>query len=199
MTPRLTCARTSGERNCGTASSAARRRRSGGETTSRAQPRGDAKRAAAAAADGEDDFDMFGDFDEEKLVPPKSPAEAAAVVEDAGGAAAGGGGGILEGDDKDGYYKIRPGEVLNGRYQIQSTVGRGMFSGVVRAMDLNSKRLVAIKIMRNNDALRKGGLTEIAILQKLNDADPDTRSTWCSSSGPLSTRRTCAWHLRTCR
>ncbi len=35
------------------------------------------------------------------------------------------GGGILEGDDKDGYYKIRPGEILNGRYQLQSALGKG--------------------------------------------------------------------------
>lgn len=30
-------------------------------------------------------------------------------------------------------------------------------------------------MMRNNDALRKGGITEIAILQKLNDADPENK------------------------
>ncbi|KAM5366275.1 hypothetical protein ACJZ2D_010623 [Fusarium nematophilum] len=84
-------------------------------------------------------------------------------------------GGILEGDDKDGYYKIRIGEVLNGRYQIQAALGRGMFSGVARAVDITTKQLVAIKMMRNNDALRKGGYTEIAILEKLNDADPEGR------------------------
>ncbi len=48
-----------------------------------------------------------------------------------------------------------------------------MFSGVARAVDITNKKLVAIKIMRNNDALRKGGFTEIAILQKLNAADPE--------------------------
>ena len=37
------------------------------------------------------------------------------------------GGGIFEGDDKDGYYKIRPGEVMNSRYQVQSALGKGMF------------------------------------------------------------------------
>jgi len=126
---------------------------------------------------GEDDFDMFAeDFDEDKYVAPKEAASKA--VDAAAGAAElaqPNGGGILEGDDKDGYYKLRPGEIMNGRYQVQSTLGKGMFSGVVRAVDITNKKLVAIKIMRNNDALRKGGFTEIAILQKLNAADPENK------------------------
>jgi serine/threonine-protein kinase PRP4 len=81
----------------------------------------------------------------------------------------------LDGDDKEGYYKIRPGELLEGRYQVSTTLGRGMFSGVARAVDITTKKEVAIKIMRNNDALRKGGFTEIAILEKLNAADPEDK------------------------
>lgn len=125
--------------------------------------------------DDDDDFDMFAeDFDEEKYatVAPLPPIEANGATPDVQVV---GKGGILEGDDKDGYYKIRIGEVLNGRYQIQAALGRGMFSGVARAVDITTKELVAIKMMRNNDALRKGGYTEIAILQKLNDADPENR------------------------
>lgn len=126
--------------------------------------------------DDDDDFDMFAeDFDEEKLVAPKSAPEAKAPTEDPVALQRGKGGAILEDDDKDGYYKIRPSEILNGRYQIQSSLGKGMFSGVARAVDITTKKLVAIKIMRNNDALKKGGFTEIAILQKLNSADPDNK------------------------
>ncbi|KAK1962086.1 kinase-like protein [Colletotrichum sublineola] len=126
--------------------------------------------------DDDDDFDMFAeDFDDEKYAAP-NPAKAAVVDETkASPALAPPNGAILEGDDKDGYYKIRIGEILNGRYQVQSTLGKGMFSGVARAVDITNKKLVAIKIMRNNDALRKGGFTEIAILQKLNDSDPECR------------------------
>lgn len=129
----------------------------------------------AGKSDDDDDFDMFADdFDEEKLAAPKSVPKAKAPTEDPV-ALQGGQGGILEDDDKDGYYKIRPSEILNGRYQIQSTLGKGMFSGVARATDITTKKLVAIKIMRNNDALKKGGFTEIAILEKLNSADPDNK------------------------
>ncbi|KAF4968769.1 hypothetical protein FSARC_3898 [Fusarium sarcochroum] len=126
--------------------------------------------------DDDEDFDMFAeDFDEDKYatipVEPVAPIEGDGKAPDVPTIK----GGILEGDDKDGYYKIRIGEVLNGRYQIQSALGRGMFSGVARAVDITTKQIVAIKMMRNNDALRKGGYTEIAILEKLNEADPESR------------------------
>lgn len=129
------------------------------------------------AENGDDeDFDMFAeDFDEDKLAAPKSAPEAKAPTEDPIALQGSKGGAILEDDDKDGYYKIRPSEILNGRYQIQSSLGKGMFSGVARAVDITTKKLVAIKIMRNNDALKKGGFTEIAILQKLNSADPENK------------------------
>ncbi|KAF6842248.1 serine threonine-protein kinase prp4 [Colletotrichum musicola] len=126
--------------------------------------------------DEDDDFDMFAeDFDDDKYTAPK-PAKVPVVDETkASPALAPQNGAILEGDDKDGYYKIRIGEIMDGRYQVQATLGKGMFSGVARAVDITTKKLVAIKIMRNNDALRKGGFTEIAILQKLNEADPENR------------------------
>jgi len=132
-----------------------------------------------AVQDDDDEFDMFADdFDDEKFAPPEPATKKAPAAEKRGEVAELAqptAGGILEGDDKDGYYKIRPGEVLGGRYQVQSALGKGMFSGVARAMDVGTKELVAIKIMRNNDALRKGGFTEIAILEKLNGADPENK------------------------
>ncbi|KAI1736947.1 kinase-like domain-containing protein [Xylaria scruposa] len=137
-----------------------------------------AKKAKKPTADDDDDFDMFAeDFDEDRFVAPKTAHLDTAMDDrqDPAALAQPNGGGILEGDDKDGYYKIRIGEIMNGRYQVQSTLGKGMFSGVARAVDITNKKLVAIKMMRNNDALRKGGFTEIAILQKLNDADPENR------------------------
>ncbi|KAM0262757.1 hypothetical protein ACHAQJ_001551 [Trichoderma viride] len=134
------------------------------------------QKPSAGEGDEDEDFDMFADdFDEEKYASKAQATETAAPIEAGDAVEAVDKGGILEGDDKDGYYKIRIGEVLKGRYQVQATLGRGMFSGVARAVDITTKQLVAIKMMRNNDALRKGGYTEIAILQKLNDADPENR------------------------
>ena len=56
-------------------------------------------------------------------------------------------------DDSEGYYKVILGELLEGRYHVQSNLGKGMFSGVVRATDRNTKRLVAIKLIRNNETM----------------------------------------------
>lgn len=78
-------------------------------------------------------------------------------------------------DDPEGYYKVILGELLNGRYHVQSNLGRGMFSGVVRATDKVKDKLVAIKLIRNNETMRKAGMKEIDILQKLNEADPDDK------------------------
>lgn len=125
-------------------------------------------------ADDDDDFDMFADDFDEKFAAP-APATLGATQGPTSHQVNAGGGGNLDGDDKDGYYKIRSGEILEGRYQLSNTLGRGMFSGVARATDMTTQEIVAIKIMRNNDALRKGGFTEIAILQKLNSADPENK------------------------
>jgi len=56
-------------------------------------------------------------------------------------------------DDPEGYYKIILGELLNGKYHVQTKLGRGMFSDVVRATDITTKKLVAIKVIRNNDTM----------------------------------------------
>ncbi|KAL9132011.1 MAG: hypothetical protein Q9175_006633 [Cornicularia normoerica] len=78
-------------------------------------------------------------------------------------------------DDPEGYYKVILGELLDGRYHVQSNLGKGMFSGVVRAIDQTTKRLVAIKLIRNNETMKKAGLKEIEILQKLAYADPEDK------------------------
>jgi len=56
-------------------------------------------------------------------------------------------------DDEAGYYKVILGELLDGRYHVQSNLGKGMFSGVVRALDQETKKLVAIKLIRSNETM----------------------------------------------
>jgi serine/threonine-protein kinase PRP4 len=78
--------------------------------------------------------------------------------------------------DSEGYYIVILGELLNNRYVVQANLGKGMFSGVVRALDNEQNgKAVAIKILRNNEAMRKAGMKEIGILQKIMDADPEGR------------------------
>ncbi|KAE8146542.1 kinase-like domain-containing protein [Aspergillus avenaceus] len=78
-------------------------------------------------------------------------------------------------DDPEGYYNVRLGELINGRYHVQQNLGKGMFSSVVRATDSKTNKLVAIKIIRQNDTMKKAGLKEIGILEQLREADPDDK------------------------
>lgn len=61
--------------------------------------------------------------------------------------------------DPEGYYQIILGEHLDGgRYQVFSSLGKGMFANVVRARVLNGEvgdagQEVAIKIVRNNESM----------------------------------------------
>ncbi|KAG6557169.1 hypothetical protein Mapa_001096 [Marchantia paleacea] len=82
-------------------------------------------------------------------------------------------------DDAEGYYCFRIGEMLDGRYEVASSHGRGVFSTVVRARDLKAGRgepeEVAIKIIRNNETMFKAGQQELVILKKLAGADPENK------------------------
>ena len=78
-------------------------------------------------------------------------------------------------DDSEGYYKVILGELLDNRYHVQSNLGKGMFSGVVRAIDNTTQRMVAIKIIRNNETMRKAGFKEMDILQRLATHDPEDK------------------------
>ncbi|TDL18893.1 kinase-like protein [Rickenella mellea] len=83
--------------------------------------------------------------------------------------------------DSEGYYQIILGEQLDGgRYQVFSSLGKGMFANVIRARVLQGEsgdagREVAIKIVRCQESMYKAGLKEVQILNKLKQADPDDK------------------------
>ncbi|KAJ3533281.1 hypothetical protein NMY22_g7395 [Coprinellus aureogranulatus] len=93
--------------------------------------------------------------------------------------------------DPEGYYTVILGEYLDsGRYQVFSSLGKGMFANVVRARVLKEDdgsgnlvdvdggregkdglREVAIKIIRCQEPMYKAGLKEAQILHKLRQLD----------------------------
>lgn len=114
------------------------------------------------APKAKDDFDMFADDDDDDMFAEDSVADdepqaitngdvaKAVPIPQAKELDVG----MLDNwDDLEGYYKIILGELLNGRYHVQANLGKGMFSGVVRAMDITTKKLVAIKLIRNNETM----------------------------------------------
>ena len=79
-------------------------------------------------------------------------------------------------DDGEGYYKARVGEVICDRYTSLGIVGKGVFSTVIRCMDTQrDNSTVAIKMIRNNDTMRKAAEKELSILTQITKTDPDGR------------------------
>ncbi|KAF2712280.1 kinase-like protein, partial [Pleomassaria siparia CBS 279.74] len=85
-------------------------------------------------------------------------------------------------DDPDGYYKIISNELVNaGQYRMVKILGRGVFANVAQAEDVKEQnsekkgKLVAIKIVRRNDLMRKASQKEMDFLRKLNETDPQDK------------------------
>ncbi|KAK6512381.1 U4/U6 small nuclear ribonucleoprotein prp4, variant 2 [Arthrobotrys musiformis] len=126
-----------------------------------------------------DEFDMFAEVDDDDMfaaAPTKAravnPAGAGAIIAQAKRMDFNM---VDDWDDFEGYYRIVLGELIDGRYHVQANLGKGMFSGVVRALDTETEKLVAIKLIRNNETMRKAGQKEIDILKKLAAHDPEDR------------------------
>ena len=59
--------------------------------------------------------------------------------------------------DSQGYALLRPGELLGSRYLINAICGQGMFSRVLRARDNTDNSEVVIKVIRDNDYMKRVG------------------------------------------
>ena len=85
-------------------------------------------------------------------------------------------------DDPEGYYKLIHNELVNGgRYRLIKALGRGVFANVAQAEEVNAEgpdqnsRLVAVKMIRRNDLMRKASQKEMDFLRKVNEADPQDK------------------------
>jgi hypothetical protein len=76
--------------------------------------------------------------------------------------------------DDDNYdYIVTPGELFYGRYKIMERIGKGSFGQVVRAEDMETKREVAIKIIKSKKPFLLQAKTEIELLTHLFEKDPE--------------------------
>ncbi|KAF8819079.1 putative cell-cycle-associated protein kinase PRP4 [Cardiosporidium cionae] len=79
-------------------------------------------------------------------------------------------------NDSEGYYRATIGEVLDGRYRVVSELaGKGVFSSVLQCFDDVLNQNVAIKVIRENDMMRRAAEKEMEILRLLNESDKDDK------------------------
>jgi dual-specificity kinase len=74
--------------------------------------------------------------------------------------------------DSQGYYIIRPGDVLGDRYEIMRQLGEGTFGRVVKAYDWKRNIYVAVKIIRDEQKYHEAAHIELDLLYRLARRDP---------------------------
>lgn len=74
-------------------------------------------------------------------------------------------------EDTTGYYTPKLGEIINNQYKVIGLCGKGIFSTVVKVIDITSNIEYAIKIVRAIDIMLASGDKERSILTKFNKCD----------------------------
>ncbi|KLT44792.1 kinase-like protein [Cutaneotrichosporon oleaginosum] len=75
-------------------------------------------------------------------------------------------------DDPEGHYIVKPDDVIGGRYKIVRLLGQGTFGKVVEARHIESRKKVAIKVIRAVQKYRDASKIEIRVLETLKKNDP---------------------------
>ena len=70
-----------------------------------------------------------------------------------------------------GYYIPKENEIINKKYKVIGVCGKGIFSSVVKIIDINSNEMYAMKVIRNIDIMKASGEKERMIIKKLNQDD----------------------------
>lgn len=120
------------------------------------------EKSSATKGDGDEGFDMFADTPVGSGVPDRKRNGHGGTV----------GAGVDGAADEDGYARLRLDELLDGgRYITGPACGQGVFASVYRATEVKTGSPVAVKVLRDNDVMRKAGKVEVDVLQRIVDAD----------------------------
>ncbi|WWC92319.1 uncharacterized protein L201_007273 [Kwoniella dendrophila CBS 6074] len=74
-------------------------------------------------------------------------------------------------DDAEGHYIVKPDDVIGGRYKIVRLLGQGTFGKVVEARHIETRKKVAIKVIRAVQKYRDASKIEIRVLETLKKHD----------------------------
>lgn len=74
-----------------------------------------------------------------------------------------------------GYYIPSLNETLNKKYKIIGVCGKGIFSTVVKVLDITDNKEYAVKMIRNIDIMLISGNKEKNILKKIKEVDKQGR------------------------
>ncbi|KAK3536919.1 hypothetical protein QTP86_027063 [Hemibagrus guttatus] len=77
---------------------------------------------------------------------------------------------------KGGYHHVKIGDLFNGRYHVIRKLGWGHFSTVWLAWDIQSKRFVAMKVVKSAEHYTETALDEIKLLRAVRTSDPNDPS-----------------------
>ncbi|EIW70133.1 hypothetical protein TREMEDRAFT_68505 [Tremella mesenterica DSM 1558] len=80
--------------------------------------------------------------------------------------------GTVAWDDAEGHYIVKPDDVIANKYKIVRLLGQGTFGKVVEARHMETRRRVAIKIIRAVQKYRDASKIEIRVLETLKRHDP---------------------------
>ncbi|OHT06171.1 CMGC family protein kinase [Tritrichomonas foetus] len=78
-------------------------------------------------------------------------------------------------DDSSSHYRAIVGDHIAYRYEIRAILGKGAFGQVIRCFDHKTKQSVALKLIVNTEIMQEQGRIEVAIIQHLNNHDPDKK------------------------
>jgi len=127
----------------------------------------------------DDSFDMFATADNATPVPTQHSKNATNSKNDTKATA-------QECDDAEGYYKAHIGEIITlpreigaddvVRFRVLGIIGKGVFASVIKCVeenangtqqDIASSRVVAMKVIRNNEVMARAAAKEMRILRML--------------------------------
>ncbi|OCT91813.1 hypothetical protein XELAEV_180148671mg, partial [Xenopus laevis] len=74
---------------------------------------------------------------------------------------------------KGGYHHVKIGDLFCGRYHVIRKLGWGHFSTVWLSWDLQTKRFVAMKVVKSAEHYTETALDEIKLLRSVRNTDPN--------------------------